>query len=118
MITEASLLDSPAGHLVGTSPIGGPIQSAITYEKIPTHIYADAKDASRAVAHEIANLIRQKQREHKPCVLGLATGSSPKTVYAELIRMHREEGLSFQNVVSFNLDEYYPMEPDSLQSYW
>ena len=102
----------------GAALTGGPIQSAITYEKIPTHIYADAKDASRAVAQEIADLIRQKQSEGKPCILGLATGSSPKTVYAELIRMHREEGLSFHNVVSFNLDEYYPMEPDSLQSYW
>ncbi|MBO0939446.1 glucosamine-6-phosphate deaminase [Fibrella sp. HMF5335] len=100
------------------APFSGPLQSAITYEKIPTNIYADAKAASRAVAHEIADLIRQKQGEGKPCILGLATGSSPKTVYAELIRMHREEGLSFRNVVSFNLDEYFPMEPDSLQSYW
>nr|WP_293841216.1 glucosamine-6-phosphate deaminase [uncultured Arsenicibacter sp.] len=109
MITESSVLETPTG---------GPVQSAITYEKIPTHIYSDAKAASRAVAHEIAALIRQKQREGSPCILGLATGSSPKTVYAELVRMHREEGLSFQNVVSYNLDEYYPMEPDSLQSYW
>ncbi|MFD2574038.1 glucosamine-6-phosphate deaminase [Spirosoma soli] len=118
MITESPLLDNPDGPVPGITPTGGPIQSAITYEKIPTHIYADAKDASRAVAQEIADLIRQKQSEGKPCVLGLATGSSPKTVYAELIRMHREEGLSFRNVVTFNLDEYYPMEPDSLQSYW
>ena len=121
MITESSLLDNP-GRLpevpAGVASTGGPIQSAITYEKIPTHIYADAKAASRAVAQEIADLIRQKQSENKPCILGLATGSSPKTVYAELIRIHREEGLSFQNVVTFNLDEYYPMEPDSLQSYW
>src|SRR5919199_1929480 len=118
MITESPLIDNPDGQMLGVSPIGGPIQSAITYEKIPTHIYADAKDASRAVAQEIADLIRQKQSEGKPCVLGLATGSSPKTVYAELIKMHREEGLSFHNVVTFNLDEYYPMEPNSLQSYW
>lgn len=118
MITESPLLDNPDGQTPGAALTGGPIQSAITYEKIPTHIYADAKDASRAVAQEIADLIRQKQSEGKPCILGLATGSSPKTVYAELIRMHREEGLSFRNVVSFNLDEYYPMEPDSLQSYW
>ena len=96
---------------------GGSIGRPITYEKIPTHIYADAKDASEAVAREIADLIRQKQAEGKPCVLGLATGSSPKTVYAKLIRMHREEGLSFRNVISFNLDEYYPMEPDSIHSY-
>src|SRR5690606_11534365 len=50
-------------------------------------------------------------------VLGLATGSTPTRVYEELVRLHREEGLSFQNVVTFNLDEYYPMQPDSLQSY-
>ncbi|WP_338873894.1 glucosamine-6-phosphate deaminase [Spirosoma sp. SC4-14] len=123
MITESQLLDNPDGQLSGESTsglstTGGPLHSAITYEKIPTHIYADAKDASRAVAQEIAGLIRQKQSEGKPCILGLATGSSPKTVYAELIRMHNEEGLSFRNVVSFNLDEYFPMEPDSLQSYW
>ncbi|MBD2752127.1 glucosamine-6-phosphate deaminase [Spirosoma validum] len=121
MITESSILDNPGGLSeapAGVVSTGGPIQSAITYEKIPTHIYADAKAASRAVAQEIADLIRQKQNEGKPCILGLATGSSPKTVYAELIRMHREEGLSFHNVVTFNLDEYYPMEPDSLQSYW
>ena len=95
----------------------GSIGQPITYEKIPTHIYADSKAASAAVAHEIADLIREKQKEGKPCVLGLATGSSPRTVYAELVRMHREEGLSFRNVVSFNLDEYYPMEPNSIYSY-
>lgn len=93
------------------------IGQPITYEKIPTHIYASSKDASKAVAIEIADLIRKKASEGKPCILGLATGSSPKTVYAELVRMHREEGLSFKNVVSYNLDEYYPMEPDSIYSY-
>ncbi len=93
------------------------IGQPITYEKIPTHIYANSKDASKAVAIEIAELIRRKQSEGKPCILGLATGSSPKTVYAELVRMHREEGLSFKNVISYNLDEYYPMEPESIYSY-
>ncbi len=93
------------------------IGQPITYEKIPTHIYANSKDASKAVAIEIAELIRRKQSEGQPCILGLATGSSPKTVYAELVRMHREEGLSFKNVISYNLDEYYPMEPDSIYSY-
>ena len=112
------LSDSTLSDEARTQPLGGPLQSAITYEKIPTHIYADAKAASRAVAHEIADLIRQRQGEGRPCVLGLATGSSPKTVYAELVRLHRNEGLSFRNVVSFNLDEYYPMEADSTQSYW
>jgi len=62
-------------------------------------------------------LIRAKQAANKTCVLGLATGSTPIRVYNELIRMHREEGLSFAGVVTFNLDEYYPMLPDSQQSY-
>ncbi len=50
-------------------------------------------------------------------MLGLATGHTPINVYRELIRMHRQEGLSFRNVVTFNLDEYWPMKPDALQSY-
>ena len=70
-----------------------------------------------AVAQEIAALIRRKALEGKPCVLGLATGSTPTGIYAELVRLHQEEGLSFVNVISFNLDEYYPMQPAELQSY-
>ncbi len=93
------------------------MEHAISFERIPTHIFADSEKASKAVALEIAALIRQKAKENKPAVLGLATGSSPKKVYQELIRMHKEEGLSFRNVVTFNLDEYHPMEPDSVQSY-
>ncbi|MDJ1496113.1 glucosamine-6-phosphate deaminase [Cytophagaceae bacterium DM2B3-1] len=89
----------------------------LSYERIPTSVYGTADEASAAVANEIAALIRQKQQDGKPAVLGLATGSSPKKVYAELIRLHRKEGLSFQNVITFNLDEYYPMQPDALQSY-
>jgi glucosamine-6-phosphate deaminase len=95
----------------------GTIGQPITYEKIPTRIFADSKEASNAVAQEIAELIRKKQKEGKNCVLGLATGSSPKTVYARLIKIHKEEGLSFKNVITFNLDEYYQMEPDSIYSY-
>ncbi len=89
----------------------------INFEKIPTSIYASADQASKSVAKEIAELIRQKQKEGKPAILGLATGSSPKKVYSELIRMHKEEGLSFKNVVTYNLDEYYPMLPSAPQSY-
>jgi len=89
----------------------------LSYERVPTTIYATADDASLAVAQEIAALIRQKQKEGKPAVLGLATGSSPKKVYAALITMHKSAGLSFKNVITFNLDEYYPMQPDGLQSY-
>jgi glucosamine-6-phosphate deaminase len=93
------------------------MEHAISYKRIPTHIFPDSEKASKAVALEIAALIRQKTKENKPAVLGLATGSSPKKVYQELIRMHKEEGLSFKNVITFNLDEYHPMEPDSVQSY-
>jgi glucosamine-6-phosphate deaminase len=87
------------------------------FEKIDTKIYSLAADASKAVARQIEKTIREKQSENKLCVLGLATGSTPVTVYAELIRMHQSEGLSFKNVITFNLDEYYPMHPDSIQSY-
>jgi len=85
-------------------------------EKIPTQIFKTSEAASIFVANEIATLIRSKQKEGKPCVLGLATGSTPTRVYSELISLHKQ-GLSFQNVYTFNLDEYYPMLPNSLQSY-
>jgi glucosamine-6-phosphate deaminase len=87
------------------------------FENIGTVVYENSTIASRAVAKEIARLIRVKQAQRQVCILGLATGSSPKGLYAELVRLHKEEGLSFKNVVSFNLDEYYPMEPDSVNSY-
>jgi glucosamine-6-phosphate deaminase len=67
---------------------------------------------------EIADLIKAKQQNKENCVLGLATGSSPIMVYEELVRMHREEGLSFSNVITFNLDEYYPMRVDNNKSYY
>ena len=87
------------------------------FEHIPCRVFARAKDASAAAARTIADLIRSRQAEGRNCVLGLATGSSPVSVYEELVRIHREENLSFRNVVTFNLDEYYPMQPDELQSY-
>lgn len=93
------------------------IQETEVYEKIPVKICANSDKASKAVANEMAALIKLKQKNGEHCVLGLATGSTPKSVYKELIRLHKEDGLSFQNVISFNLDEYYPMQPDSLQSY-
>ena len=87
------------------------------FEKVPTQIFEHSEAASKAIALDIANLIRAKAQEGKHCVLGLATGSTPKTLYNELVRMHQEEGLSFKNVITFNLDEYYPIAPDALQSY-
>ena len=87
------------------------------FENINTVVFQNSTEASKAVAQEIAALIKVKQEKNETCVLGLATGSSPKGLYAELVRLHKEEGLSFKNVVSFNLDEYYPMEQDSINSY-
>ncbi len=86
-------------------------------EKMPLKIWADSKIASKHIARGIAAAIREKQDDGKKMVLGLATGSSPIKVYEELVRMHKEEGLSFQNVITFNLDEYFPMQPNAEQSY-
>lgn len=80
-------------------------------EKIPTLVFPGSADASIYVAQEIAKLIREKTKQGKTCVLGLATGSTPLKVYEELIRLHREEGLSFKQVITFNLDEYYLVHP-------
>jgi glucosamine-6-phosphate deaminase len=87
------------------------------FEKNHNVIFKNSVEASKVVAEEIAQLIRTKQSNNESCVLGLATGSSPIRVYEELVRMHREDGLSFNNVISFNLDEYYPMTKENRQSY-
>ncbi len=87
------------------------------FEKLPVTVYADESIASKKVARRIADLIIRKQQSNEKAVLGLATGATPIAVYEELIRLHREEGLSFKNVITFNLDEYYPMKPTSSQSY-
>ncbi len=86
-------------------------------EKMAVTVHPSAGAASAAVAAEIAALIRERAALGGRAVLGLATGSTPCGVYEELVRLHREEGLSFANVVSFNLDEYWPMKPEELQSY-
>jgi glucosamine-6-phosphate deaminase len=85
-------------------------------ERVPVRI-AEHDEIARMVAHRIAEVMRRKRDGGGRPVLGLATGSTPIGIYRELIRMHREEGLDFSDVVSFNLDEYYPMEPDSIHSY-
>jgi glucosamine-6-phosphate deaminase len=86
-------------------------------ERIRTVVVEDHDEIARLVADRVAALIRARTAEGRPTVLGLATGSTPLGVYRELIRMHRAEGLSFATVVTFNLDEYYPMQPDSIHSY-
>jgi glucosamine-6-phosphate deaminase len=88
-----------------------------SFEKIPVKIFSSLEEGSRFIGREIAQLIREKDSKGQKTVLGLATGSSPKSLYAELVRLHRDEGLSFRNVITFNLDEYYPIENDALQSY-
>jgi glucosamine-6-phosphate deaminase len=95
----------------------GPLPHVTTVERVPVTVYDQPRDASRAVAREIADLIAARSAAGKKTVLGLATGSTPVGVYDELIRLHEEEGLSFKDVVTFNLDEYWPMQPDALQSY-
>ena len=88
-----------------------------SFEKIPCTIFSDLKAGSSHLAGIIAEVIRNKQQKGENCVLGLATGSTPKSLYRELVRLHREENLSFKNVITFNLDEYYPIGPDVYQSY-
>ena len=106
-LTSSNIAYQPAGQFEDTR-----------FEKIHNVVFSSSDTASICVAEEIAELIKAKQAKNEPCVLGLATGSSPIKVYEELVRMHREEGLSFSNVVTFNLDEYYPMEKQSVHSYF
>ena len=107
--------------MIGTSqpvvPAHGPHILAMRVEHIPVTVYTSSAQASKAVAQEIAALIDLKAARGEKTVLGLATGSTPTGVYDELVRLHREEKLSFKNVITFNLDEYWPVNPDDLQSY-
>src|SRR5690348_4081033 len=102
------------------SPSRGPSRVAHVpagLERIRTLVVDDHEHIARLVANRIATLVREKDAAGESAVLGLATGSTPIGVYRELIRMHREEGLSCRNVVTFNLDEYYPMPRESIHSY-
>ena len=87
------------------------------FERIPTHVCRDSQEAACIVAGEIAALIQERTKEGRNVVLGLATGSTPVPVYRELVRLHKEEGLSFRNVVTFNLDEYYGLTDEHPESY-
>ena len=87
------------------------------FERIHTIIHENSQEASYYVAQEIVSLVTQRQQEGKKMVLGLATGSTPIKVYEYLVQAHKEEGISFSNVISFNLDEYFPMDRESVHSY-
>jgi glucosamine-6-phosphate deaminase len=89
-----------------------------SFEKIPVKIFKNPTEGSNALAVQIAQLIKEKQAQNLPCVLGMATGATPILLYKELVRMHKEEGLSFKNVITINLDEYYPIPRKAYQSYW
>jgi len=89
----------------------------VPHTKVPTIVFPTSGHAARHVALMIESLIRQNNSAGRPTVLGLPTGSTPVGLYRELIRLHREAGLDFSRVVTFNLDEYYPMQPDDPQSY-
>jgi glucosamine-6-phosphate deaminase len=89
-----------------------------SFEKIPVEIFNNQTEGSLVLAKQIALLIKEKQAQNFPCVLGMATGATPIVLYKELVRMHKEEGLSFKNVITINLDEYYPIPRNAYQSYW
>ena len=85
-------------------------------EKIQNKVFKSANEGASYVAKQIKKLIEEKAKSGEKAVLGLATGASPISLYFELVKMH-QNGLSFSNVVTFNLDEYYPMDPEAIQSY-
>ena len=85
--------------------------------RVPALLFDSAGDADRHAALAVAGLVRERTSAGRRTVLGLPTGSTPTGVYRQLVRMHREEGLSFERVVTFNLDEYWPMPADSRHSY-
>jgi glucosamine-6-phosphate deaminase len=93
------------------------VPAAEQRERIATRVFETHDALSRAVAARIAQTIRTANAEGRRAVLGLATGSTPIGVYRELVRLHREEGLSFAQVETFNLDEYLPMAPESPHAY-
>ncbi len=94
-----------------------PLYEDNRWEKIPVRIAAHGDACADLVAEEIAALIQKNQGLGRKTVLGLATGSTPRGVYRALVRKHREEGLSFRDVITFNLDEYYPIKPEDPHSY-
>ena len=91
--------------------------AAEVFEKVPTTIFADSAAAAKALAQEVKEIIETRNKAGQPAVLGMATGSTPVPFYRELIRLHKEEGLSFNNVITFNLDEYFGLAPDHPESY-
>src|SRR5713226_7474336 len=93
------------------------ISHYVPHTRIPTLVFPNSSQASRHVAVMIESLIRQNNSAGQATVLGLPTGSTPVGIYRELIRMHKEAGLDFSRVLTFNLDEYMGVPPDDPHSY-
>jgi len=93
------------------------LSQSLPHTKAHTLVFENAKEVDQHVAIVVESLIRENNSAGMPTVLGLPTGSTPLGVYRELIRLHQEEDLDFSNVITFNLDEYWPMEPGSIHSY-
>src|SRR6185437_7072071 len=107
-------MPSPLRNAVAS---GAPAARRVPGAQIPCYVFDSNRELARHVAESIARVIRERNAFGQNAVLGLPTGSTPMGVYRELIRMHREEALDFSNVITFNLDEYYGLQPDQLQSY-
>ena len=98
-------------------PDGTIERSVLTrFEKLPTEIFASIEEGATEVALKVAATIRQRQREIRACTIAFSGGATMTEVFHQLVRMHEEEGLSFQNVVAFVTHEYYPLPVDSVQS--
>ncbi|MCG3126009.1 MAG: Glucosamine-6-phosphate deaminase [Phycisphaerae bacterium] len=110
-------MEVSSAHQPDRYPFAGAGAAASAPSRAGVAVFESSAAASAAVAREIATLIGERAAAGRRVVLGLATGSTPQGVYEELVRLHRDEKLSFRNVVTFNLDEYWPMQPDALQSY-
>jgi len=102
---------------MATTQTRTPTARRVAGTQIPCYLFESNHDLARHVAQMIAAIIRERNAVGQQAVLGLPTGSTPVGIYRELVRLHREEGLDFSEVVTFNLDEYYGIRPDSLQSY-
>lgn len=109
-----------------TSPSSSPISSRhsahpkieqATLVKLPCYLFDRSTDLAQHVARIIVTVIEERNALGQNAVLGLPTGSTPVNVYRELVRMHQEDGLDLSGVITFNLDEYYGISPDRLQSY-
>ena len=110
----------PFPEVDSTPDIGHPpgVLFVVMVTNVQFLVFESPAAACREVAGEIAALIRSRDLIGRRAVLGLATGSTPIPLYRELIRLHREEGLSFRNVTTFNLDEYLGLERNHPESYW